>query len=184
MRKSIAVLFAVAAIGGSTAAIASASNENNQALGAGSTPQGGALQIFGTESSALDTKLLFTGAVGDHGSAVTLNMAGKPDPHGTIEKVTLQKGSFVIDTTPLGTKLGKMKPTVNSETCTILLAATGPTKVEEGTGLYAGISGHLNIRFTVATLQPRAKNGKCALTAKPVSQYTAIIGSGSVTFSG
>jgi hypothetical protein len=168
MRKSIAVLFAVAAIGGSTAAIASASNENNQALGAGSTPQGGAVQIFGTESSALDTKLLFTGAVGDHGSAVTLNMAG----------------SFVIDTTPLGTKLGKMKPTVNSETCTILLAATGPTKVEEGTGLYAGISGHLNIRFTVATLQPKEKNGKCALTAKPVSQYTAIIGSGSVTFSG
>jgi hypothetical protein len=154
------------------------------ALAAGSTPQGGALQIFGTETSPLDTKLLFTGAVGDHGSAVTLNTAGKPDPHGTIEKVTLQKGSFVIDTTPLGTKLGKMKPTVNSETCTISLAATGPTKVEEGTGLYAGISGHLNIRFTVATLQPRNKNGKCALTAKPVSEYTAIIGSGSVSFSG
>jgi len=154
------------------------------ALAAGSTPQGGALHIFGTETSTLDTKLLFTGAVGDHGSAVTLNTAGKPDPHGTIEKVTLQKGSFVIDTTPLGTKLGKMKPTVNSETCTTSLAATGPTKVEEGTGLYAGISGHLNIRFTVATLQPRMKNGKCALTAMPVSQYTAIIGSGSVAFSG
>jgi hypothetical protein len=163
-------------------ALLSALTIASMALAAGSTPQGGAMQIFGTETSPLDTSLLFTGAVGDHGSAVTLNMAGKPDPHGTIEKVTLKKGSFVIDTTPLGTKLGKMKPTVNNETCTTSLAATGPTKVEEGTGLYAGISGHLSIRFTVATLQPRDKNGKCALNAQPVSQYTAIIGSGSVSF--
>jgi hypothetical protein len=169
--------------GGVAVALLSALTFASIALAAGSTPKGGALQIFGTETSPLDTELLFTGAVGDHGSAVTLNMAGKPDPHGTIEKVTLQKGSFVIDTTPLGTKLGKLKPTVNSTTCTISLAATGPTKVEQGTGLYAGISGHLNIRFTLATLQPK-KNGKCAMNAKPVSQYTAIIGSGSVTFSG
>jgi hypothetical protein len=66
---------------------------------------------------------------------------------------------------------------------------TGPVTLMEGTGLYAGIGGTIQITETYGAVLPRYKSGKhkgaCDTTesAKPVAEDGTILGSGKVTFS-
>src|SRR5580692_1865577 len=80
------------------------------ALGAG-TPAGGSVKLFATPQNALHTTVLFTGAIGDHGQALTINKDGKPTANGDYVKVTLKNGTFEINSTALNAKANKTQPT-------------------------------------------------------------------------
>jgi len=55
----------------------------------------------------------------------------------------------------------------------------------DGTGLYKGITGMLNIIETYAFISPLSttgqNKGRCNLSARPISQYSSITGSGTVS---
>ena len=89
------------------------------ALGAGSaavaaaTPQGGKIRVFLTATSATNSRIVITGAIGDYGTAISEDANGKVDPNGNFEKVTLKQGGFLVNATGLNNKLNHAKPTIN-----------------------------------------------------------------------
>jgi len=159
------------------------------ALGA-SAPAGGKVNVFVTPLSANGprAKIVVTGAIGDYGTALSVNKAGKTDTNGDYEKITLQQGSFLVNATKLNAKLNHLKPTINTATCSVSATGTGPVTLSNGAGLYAGISGTLQITFKFAFIGPRFSSGphkgQCneSNKAPALAQYQSITGSGTVSF--
>lgn len=165
-------------------------------LGAGtstataSTPAGGTIHIYATPSAtnqALDS-ILITGVIGDYGKALTVDKNGKTDANGNYVDITLQKGSFKVNSTTLNKKTNSAQPNIDKTTCSFWFSGTGPVTLFDGTGSYLGISGKLNITITFAGYGPLYTSGKhkgtCNLSnnAQPTNQYSSITGSGTVTF--
>jgi len=156
-----------------------------------SMPAGGAVRLFATPvaNSPIHTTVLFTGAIGDHGQALTINKDGAADANGDYVKVTLKEGGFEINSTTLNAKANNARPASNNTTCSAALSVTGPVSLFDGTGLYTGIGGTLSITETFAFLGPRytsgAKQGQCneSNSAQPVAEYSSITGTGTVKFS-
>jgi hypothetical protein len=150
---------------------------------AASTPKGGKIRVFVTNTSATRGKMLITGAIGDYGTAVSQDANGKIDPNGVFEKVTLKHGGFMIDTTALDKKLHSTQPTINKANCSVLLTGTGPTTVEDGTGAYTGITGTVTVSVTFAgILQKTAKGCNMSNNGPTYGMYQSISGAGSVSF--
>jgi hypothetical protein len=150
---------------------------------AASTPKGGKIRVFVTNTSATKAKILITGAIGDYGTTVTQDANGKVDPNGAFQKVTLKHGGFIVDATALNKKLNSSKPTVNTTNCSIVFSGTAQTTVEDGTGAYAGITGKVAITITFAGIAPKtAKGCNLANNAPTFGQYQSITGIGSVSF--
>jgi hypothetical protein len=154
---------------------------------ASSAPAGGPIRVFVTETSPVKSKITVTGAIGDYGTALSVNKNGKPNPNGNYEKITLKQGGFWVNGTALN-KL-KTKPQVNKATCSFSFTGSAPTTVFNGTGLYAGISGTVKITVTFAAIAPRFKTGahagQCNFgnKAPALGQYQSIEGAGNVKFS-
>jgi hypothetical protein len=163
----------------------------NAAFGTGapSTPAGGPVQIYAPQSSSVHGTIVITGALGDFGKTLTINRSGKADGNGNFVKITLHKGTFKVNSTTFNAKANNAQPTVYKATCSAVGTATGPVTLFDGTGLYRGISGTVNITATFGFIGPLFKSGKnkgqCNLSnnAQPISQYTLITGSGTVSFS-
>lgn len=150
---------------------------------AASTPKGGKVRVFVTNTSATKGKILITGAIGDYGTTVSQDANGKADANGNFEKVTLKHGGFLVDGTALNKKLNSAKPTFNKTNCSFAFTGTGPTTVEDGTGAYAGITGKVAITITFAGLAPQtAKGCNLANNAPTLGGYQSITGAGSVSF--
>jgi hypothetical protein len=120
-----------------------------------------------------------TGAIGDYGR--TTPISGKKD----VSLVKLQKGTFELKGDAL-TVVGT--PTVNSATCSYSHSEGARATVSDGTGLYAGITGTLNITVDYARVDPLytsgSHKGQCNLNlnAVPYSQFDAGLGTGTVSF--
>jgi hypothetical protein len=159
------------------------------ALGA-NAPAGGKVNVFVSPSSANGPTgtIVVTGAIGDFGKTLNINKSGKPDNNGAYVKVTLQQGSFFVNATKLNAKLNHLKATVNKATCSVSATGTGPVTLFNGTGLYAGISGNLQITVKFAFVGPRFSTGphkgQCNnnSNAPSLAQYQSITGSGTVSF--
>ena len=101
-------------------------------------------------------------------------------------KIALKKGTFEIDSTVLNAKLNKAPGVFNKATCSFSFTGSGGVTLFNGTGLYKGISGSAEITLRFAGIGPRlttgAHKGECNPNnnAKPLSQYGAIIGTGTV----
>jgi hypothetical protein len=159
------------------------------ALGAGSvalaasTPQGGKIRVFVTNTSATKGKILITGAIGDYGTTVSQDANGKVDPNGAFEKVTLKQGGFIVNATALNKKLNSSQPAVNKTNCSAAFTGTGPVTIGNGTGAYAGITGKVTITVTFAAVLPKTAKG-CNPNQNPPAgaSYQSITGTGSVSF--
>lgn len=150
---------------------------------AASTPKGGKIRVFVTNTSATKGKILITGAIGDYGTTVSQDANGKADPNGDFEKVTLKHGGFVVDGTALNKKLNSIKPTINKTNCSVAFIGTAPTTVGAGTGAYAGITGKVAITVTFAGIAPKtAKGCNLADNAPTYGGYQSITGIGSISF--
>ena len=157
---------------GATAAVAAAA------------PSGGKVQLFVTHQTAIRDKVLFTGAIGDYGKAISENASGKVDPNGSYEQVTLKQGGFLLDVTGLTKALNSSKPQINKTTCSVVFSATGSGIFKDGTGAYAGISGKVAITATFSGIAPKtAKGCNLANSAPFYGSYQSITATGHVSFS-
>ena len=154
---------------------------------------GGAIKVFGpasvTSSGNKPTPVVFTGAIGDHGTTVSVNSAGKMDGNGNFTKITLKKGGFTVNSTNLNSAFSNLgaPPDFNSQNCSGSFTV-GPVSLPivggSGTGAYKGIAGSVDLTATGALILPM-KNGSCNTSnnANPVAGYGFITGTGSVSFS-
>jgi hypothetical protein len=156
---------------------------------AATSPAGGAIKVFVTNTSDTKGKILVTGAIGDYGTTLSTNKNGKVNANGNYEQIKLKHGSFEVNGTQLNKNLNKGQPQVNASTCSEAFIGSGPTTLLNGTGLYKGISGNVKITVTFAGIAPRftsgAKKGQCNFSenAEPLGQYQSITGVGKVKFS-
>lgn len=183
MRAGRAVIGVAAVLGGLCIAGALASG-----AGASSTPTGGHVQVFYVPAGHGSGKVVIAGAIGDYGTGVNTDADGKPDPNGDHAKLTLTKGTFVVDAVTLDVLQNKATPAFDPATCSAVLSTTAPVKLLDGTGLYAGISGTVDITASGIFVLPRYKTGKhkgqCDGNANPApgALFEVLHGKGTVQF--
>ncbi|HWE80117.1 MAG TPA: hypothetical protein VG265_00575 [Gaiellaceae bacterium] len=153
------------------------------------TPAGGAIRVFATVGDGINGKIVIAGAIGDYGKTFTMDKNGKGDSNGNFVKITLKKGTFVIDSTELNKKTNAARPSIISNTtCSFAFSGTGPVTLSQGTGAYAGISGTVSITLDFGGVGPvyksGPKKGRCNMsnTAPLVAQSGYILGKGDVRF--
>jgi hypothetical protein len=157
-------------------------------LAAPTAPAGGQIFIHATGGQGPTGTIVIVGAIGDHGTTLTVDKNGKPDSNGTFVKVTLQKGTFEVDSTAFAAKTSKVTPMINKRTCSFMWTASGPMTVFNGTGLYKGIKGTVTITQAFGGVGPvyasGPNKGQCIMShnAKPLAQFGTITGPGTVTF--
>jgi hypothetical protein len=175
---SVATAFAIGAVG----AVAATS----------STPAGGSIRVFGTSpGTGGGGKVLITGAIGDHGTTLAVNKAGKPESNGGYVKLTLTQGTIMLNQTKLAATLNRAfrSAVVNSATCSVSIIGSGALPVVAGTGIYTRISGTAHITLSAGIILPRYKSGahagKCneSNSAQPTASVQLVEGTGTVSFS-
>jgi hypothetical protein len=154
-----------------------------------SAPAGGSIKVFGIPSlNGSGGTILITGAVGDHGTTLSIDQDGKPDTNGNYVKVTLKKGTFEINKTALDAKAKNVSPTGDLATCSGGFSVTAPVTLLDGTGRYKGITGTVKLTLTYAFILPRFASGKHKTqcnegnTVPPVALYESVEGIGTVQF--
>jgi hypothetical protein len=134
---------------------------------------------------------VITGAIGDHGTSRSTNQAGKPSQGGSYVLLNLTRGTILLNKTALDKNIDKAfkASKLDSSTCSLQAAATGPLTIVGGTGLYTGISGTVRITLSIGFVLPRytsgAKAGQCnsSNASTPAGSLQLVHGSGTVSFS-
>ena len=154
-----------------------------------SAPAGGKIYIHATGSNGPAGAIVVVGAIGDHGKTLQMDKDGKPDSNGNFVRITLQKGTFEVDSTALNRISNKQAPAiVDKATCSFLFTATGPVTLFNGTGAYAGVKGKATITLTFGGIGPRftsgAHKGQCNMSdnARPIAQFSSVTGPGTFSF--
>ena len=77
---------------------------------------GGPVKVFVTPGlTGAGGTIVIVGAIGDHGRTLIINKSGTTDPNGNYVKITLQKGTFEVNSTALNAKANKAQPRVNTD---------------------------------------------------------------------
>jgi hypothetical protein len=150
-------------------------------------PAGGTIKVWATENNSLTGgTAVITGAIGDYGTFVDANSAGKIDKkNGLYIKIFSKKGTVLINSTQFNAVFNNAQPTdFNAVTCSASIIASAPMPIVSGTKAYAGITGSVTVTGTFAFILPRTSSGKCntSSNAKAIAQYSSITGSGTVSF--
>jgi hypothetical protein len=151
-------------------------------------PAAGRINVFyAAQGLSGKAAVTITGAIGDYGTAVSVDKDGTPDPNGNYSKLTLKQGTFQLNATALDAKFASTKPTTYLTTCSGQETGTSPVKVLAGTGAYKGITGTVKATFTGAFIIPRDKTGshagQCNTKAPaPLGAFTVVTGSGEISF--
>ena len=177
--RSLVILLAVA-VALATAAAASASPR-------ASAPTAGPIALFATVGNGPAGKIVVAGAIGDWGSTLSIDKNGKPDLNGNFVKVTLKKGTFEIDSTAVNKQMANPRPQIASDvTCSVAASGSGPVKLFNGTGLYKGISGTVNVTITFTGVggryQSGTNKGQCDHGPSPLAMLGSVNGRGTVHF--
>jgi hypothetical protein len=178
-----------------TAALAGALLTTGNILTASaSTPSGGTVHVFDYgDGAGVGSTVVLTGAIGDTGSADSIDANGTPDPENNTEVIlALVQGSFRISVVGLDKKIGSAfsKFAPNPSTCSGYLSVTGavPIVAGSGTGAYTGISGGFTLTLTFAEIGPKYGSGKnegqcnTSNNAESVGMAMMVTGSGTVSF--
>jgi len=150
------------------------------------------VSVYGDGFGVGGTAVL-SGAIGDSGSADSVDANGTPDPStNTEELLALVQGSFRVSVVGLDKKIGSafknFQP--NQRTCSGYVSATAsvPIVAGSGTGAYTGITGGFVLTFSLALVGPKYGSGKhegqCnnSNSASPVAQAMMVTGSGTVSY--
>jgi hypothetical protein len=159
-----------------------------------STVTNGTVHIlaYGDGAGAGETDI-FTGALGDSGSGISVDANGTADPgNGTEQQFMLVHGSFRVSTQALDKKIGSafnnFKPSTSTCSGTITATGTAPVVSGSGTGAYVGITGSFTVTFTYAAIFPKITSGKnkgqCneSNSAQPIGSAQIVTGSGTVSY--
>ncbi len=151
----------------------------------GQTPSSGPIQVWvSSANSGNGGKILITGSIGDYGTSITTNSAGKASSNGDYKKLLLRKGTLLINVTQFNAAGDNTKPSVDSSNCSASFTFTAPVPIVSGTGDYSGATGTVSLTGSFAAILPKTKSGACneSSSAHPLSQFSSISGSGSVSF--
>ena len=136
---------------------------------------------------------IFTGAIGDSGSGISVDANGTADPgNGTEQQFMLVHGSFRVNTQALDKKISSAfnSFTPSSTTCSGMITVTGTAQVVSGsgTGAYAGITGSFTVTVLYAAILPKIASGKnkghCneSNNAQSIGSAQIVTGSGTVSY--
>jgi hypothetical protein len=158
------------------------------------TVTNGTVHVFDYgDSEGVGSTVVLTGAIGDSGSADSIDADGTPDAQDNTEVLlALVQGSFTISVVGLDKKIeGAFNNLrLNHSTCSGYATVTGSTPIVagSGTGAYAGIRGGFVLTLSIALVGPRYGSGKhegqcnTANSASPVAQAMLVTGSGTVSY--
>jgi len=137
-----------------------------------------------SDNDGSEGAVIFTGAIGDYGKAVSIYPNGTIDPeHDSELNFALAKGSFRISLVDLHKKIvGALKTSQpNPRSCSGYLSVSGtsPILAGSGTGAYARMSGVLDVTMTLDEIVPKSK---CDWSGTVLKQAIVISGLGTVTF--
>jgi len=152
-------------------------------------PAAGPIELYATAGDSPVGTIVVAGAIGDYGKTLSMDKNGKPDSNGNFVKITLKKGTFIVDSTVLNHKTATAKPSiVDKATCSFAFTGSGPVTLSHGTGLYTGISGTVTITLNFLGDGPfytsGAKKGQCNMSNNAIlrAQRGWIMGHGAVKF--
>lgn len=152
------------------------------------TSVAGTVQLFSTPTNGVRNALTLTGVIGDYGTGLEMTGAGAPSVSGNFVKLTLHQGTFKINKTKLDQKLNRESPALNQATCSGQLKVAAPVTVFDGTGLYEGITGSIDVTVEFALVLPKfasgAHKGQCNFSnsSQPLAQWGSITGTGHVRY--
>jgi hypothetical protein len=138
--------------------------------------------LYSINSDGPRFQAIVTGAVGDHGQAVSVYPDGRVDPqHDSDLSLRLGRGSFLLSAAVLDQRVvtAFRHWPGNPDTCSGHTSVTAlvPVVPGSGTGAYRGISGGFTLTATVDEID--AKSG-CTATGAFIAQVIVITGPGSV----
>lgn len=140
--------------------------------GAAAPSHSGTIKYFSVAINNGKSVDIVTGVIGDHGT-------DRPVSNST-QKVVLSKGTFEVDATKFN-KSFRFK--ADPKGCTAV--GTGSARnlpISHGTGAYAGISGSISVKATIAETGI-IKNGKCQnLQSKSSAAVSSFSGTGHVSY--
>jgi hypothetical protein len=141
-----------------------------------STPKG-VIHVYDVNTGGSTGSVVVTGAIGDSGKDVT---GASPDAN----QIVLSKGSFDVSTTSIQKRFSQAKPKGNPANCGVVLAASAPVTLSNGTGAYKGITGTVVLTITSAAVLPTKSDGSCdeSPNSVAVGEVTISQGSGTISF--
>ena len=159
-----------------------------------STVTNGTVHVFDYgDGSGVGSTVVLTGAIGDSGSADSIDANGTPDAQNNTEVLlALVQGSFRISIVGLDKKFEsagtKFQP--NHTTCSGYLSVTASTPIVagSGSGAYTGISGGFVLTVMIAIVGPKYGSGKhegqcnTSNSAETVGEAFMVTGSGTVSY--
>jgi len=159
-----------------------------------STVTNGTVHVFDYgDGSGVGSTVVLTGAIGDNGSADSIDANGTSDAQNNTEVLlALVQGTFKISVVGLDKKIesafNRFQP--NHGTCSGNVSVTGssPIVAGSGTGAYAGITGGFTLKLTIALIGPKYASGKHVVqcnnsyNAEPVAQMQLVTGFGIVSY--
>ncbi len=147
----------------------------------------GTVHVWLTPGQGAVDKILLTGAIGDHGTATSMEKDGTVNKNGRYVRIRLTKGTFEVNAVELNQRLDKLQPTIDTTTCTAWGSGSGNVTLFNGTGAYAGISGAIKMTSSFAATfafdktGPKAGHCNVSNNAQPTSQFTSLTGVGRVS---
>lgn len=141
----------------------------------------GNITVFVPLNAQTHAPALVVGAIGDHGTFVSIDRNGTTDANGDYAKLIMARGSFELDGRAFTHALRPIaRPDASS--CTISFAGSAPIRVFNGTGAYKGIHGTLHGIGRAGLLAARDANGQCDDHANPVEILGSITATGNVSY--
>jgi hypothetical protein len=154
----------------------------NAAAATATTPSGGPVKFWITPSANGSGAIVITGAIGDYGTATTVNKSGLPNQNGNYSLIKLKDGTLEVKLTSFNEKNSKVRFPINQTSCSSEGTETGTVSLSDGTGRYKGITGDLGLSETnVWILGRSASGGKCTGT-EVLYNVEVESGSGNVSF--
>jgi hypothetical protein len=180
---AVAVALAVAVTGCASAASATAASTATTPTATTSPlSRNTHITLYSINSDGPVFQAIVTGAVGDHGQAVSVYPDGRVDPqHDSDLSVRLARGSFLLDAKALDkrvvTALGHWRD--NPATCSgsATVTARAPVVAGSGTGAYRGIGGSFTLTATVDEIDAKSA---CTATGRFLAQVIVVTGGGIV----
>jgi uncharacterized membrane protein len=159
------------------------------AVGA-ATPVSGQTQLWASlgPGNGNGFKVVFTGAIGDHGTSVGATKNGKATKKNNpgYRLFILKKGTIFFNTKTIDAaenNNNSAPTTLNSTTCSATFVVTDPVTPISGTKAYAGIKGTIDVTISYAFTLPLDK-GKCNpnTNANPSAAIGLVTGTGTVSY--
>jgi hypothetical protein len=142
---------------------------------------GGAVHLTAyTDNDGPDARVILAGAVGDYGTAQSVNPDGSVDPsHRHQLNLMLTHGSFRLDIADIDRKFTAILAATDNATCsgTTSVTAAVPIVAASGTGSYVHISGSFDLTMTLDEVYTPSH---CDATGAYLAQSIVITGPGSV----